>query len=299
MNFLTNNWSIFVFAWNQVAIAADPIMDIILNQALSSSPLAGLLSGDGGLARFLLRDDDSSDEEFEQDLLMLARQRRSRSKRRLRSLAVALTLMIAIPHEPRNRHPRRISSLSQANHHWRDDMVFLEQFRFKRERFLILTDKLKIPKFIQCRKYVSWISWLFLAFSRSFFDIACSSKMLHLSFSHELIVKLFIDQHYFYYWYDPSRLLDNRYDRLCGRVVFLMLLMRLGNQFKSEGSMESIWGYPTATICKYTNVLQAYIFDNWGHVLKFNQDYVSSNLEHWAERMGNSMQDTDASTSRF
>lgn len=85
---------------------------------------------------------------------------------------------------------------------------------------------------------------------------------------------------------------------LCGRIVFLMLLMRLGNQHKVKGHMESVWGFSRTIICRYTNYLQTWIWLKWCHVLIFNKDYVSRNLEYWAERIGSKMQYTDPSINR-
>lgn len=139
---------------NQVSMAATPGIDnnIILAEELSSSGIARVLTEDNDdrLLSCLLSDgEDDSDDEVEE---ILRQARRRRAKNQKFSLAIALSFLIAIPNEPYYLHPNRIRSVSQAYDYWVDNIVFEQQFRFPREHFLILADKLQIPTSIQVGK---------------------------------------------------------------------------------------------------------------------------------------------------
>ncbi|KAM3567084.1 hypothetical protein VYU27_010765, partial [Nannochloropsis oceanica] len=68
--------------------------------------------------------------------------------------------------------------------------------------------------------------------------------------------------------------------KICGGMVFVMLLGRNAHPHSVRGTMEKLYGYDRTQITKWTNYMLEYVFDQWAFFLDLNEERLSNKMKY-------------------
>lgn len=78
----------------------------------------------------------------------------------------------------------------------------------------------------------------------------------------------------------------DRMPKMCGGMVFVMLLGRNAHPHSVRGTMEKLYGYDRTQITKWTNYMLEYVFDQWAFLLDLNEERLSNKMNEYCALLG-------------
>lgn len=87
----------------------------------------------------------------------------------------------------------------------------------------------------------------------------------------------------------------DRMPKMCGGMVFVMLLGRNAHPHSVRGTMEKLYGYDRTQITKWTNYMLEYVFDQWAFLLDLNEERLSNKMNEYCALLGTKANPEDPS----